>query len=151
MNVRLPYFWCISALLLLVAKPQNEMFSMYKSVEAYEIRPGILAMPRYAEDGQVCEIGVEKRSYSPEMIRVGGRLTRKEIDDIAADLVPASERGPKTPMFGNINENGLEGHETMVEADSYENVTIFIYGDASAKCNIGDVAFTIQWTKRKCQ
>jgi hypothetical protein len=123
---KMPYFACAAALLLLGAKPQSNLFAKYKPVEAYEIRPGVLAMPRYAEDGQVCEIGVAKSSYSPEMIRIGGNFTRKEIDQIADELAPASERGPKTPMFGTINKNGIERHETIMETDSYENVSILI-------------------------
>jgi hypothetical protein len=51
----------IAFILLPVAKAQtdqhNSHFSNYKAVEAYEIRPGILMMPRYAKDGSVCEVG----------------------------------------------------------------------------------------------
>jgi hypothetical protein len=148
---RLLGFVCIATILLLGAKPQNEMFSKYKSVEAYEIRPGVLAMPRYTEDGQVCEVGVAKSSYSPEMIRIGGSFTRKEIDEIADELAPPEERGPKTPFFGTINVVTTQDIGTFVEHDDYENVSILVGGDGSAKCNIGDVVFTIRWTKRKCQ
>ena len=45
---KLPYLPCATTLLL-----------------AYEIRPGVLVMPRYAQDGQVWEVGMEKRRYSP--------------------------------------------------------------------------------------
>src|SRR5271154_3302293 len=59
-----------AVLLLAAANPEHDKFAKYKSVEAYEIRPGILMMPRYSSDGQVCQIGLEKLHYSPETIRL---------------------------------------------------------------------------------
>jgi hypothetical protein len=39
-----------------VAGSQTEdQFKRYKAVEAYEVRPGVLMMPRYDSGGQVCE------------------------------------------------------------------------------------------------
>jgi hypothetical protein len=46
---KLPYLACAATLLLVGAKPQTEMFSKYKPIEAYEIRPGGLVIPRYAQ------------------------------------------------------------------------------------------------------
>jgi len=144
---KLPYLACIAGLLLLGAKPQNEMFAKYKAVEAYEIRPGVLAMPRYAEDGQVCEIGIERRVYSPGMIRINQPLSQKEVDEIADELVPPKERGPRS--------NGLPSDGAIMEGLSYtrqavyENVIISSFGAVTDVKN--GVGFTIQWTKRKCQ
>jgi hypothetical protein len=50
----------VAMFLLPTVNPAHEKFAKYKAVEAYEIRPGILMMPRYSADGQVCEIGLEK-------------------------------------------------------------------------------------------
>jgi len=93
---------CIAslALVLLGAKPQSDLFSKYKAVEAYELKPGILMMPRYTADGEVCEIGLEKRQYSPELIRTSSRLSHAEIEQYVDELVPSDARGPKTPSTG---------------------------------------------------
>jgi hypothetical protein len=48
------------------ASAQSSRFSKYKTVEAYEIGPGILMMPNFSSDGQVCEIGLEILHYSPK-------------------------------------------------------------------------------------
>jgi len=144
---------CIAslALVLLGAKPQSDLFSKYKAVEAYELKPGILMMPRYTADGEVCEIGLEKRQYSPELIRTSSRLSHAEIEQYVDELVPSDARGPKTPMFGTINEEGPSESATVQTIESYENVTVVIYGDGSDKCNLGSVAVTITWKNRKCQ
>jgi len=94
--------------LLLVARPQNDKFLKYKTVEAYEVRPGILMMPGYSKNGEVCEIGLERRHYSPEKIYLDSALSRKEIDQITDELVPANERGSKTKTIGGdlISEVG---------------------------------------------
>lgn len=59
-------------------------------MEAYEVQPGILAFPTYAADGQVCEIGIERRHYSLEVIRLDPGLSREEIDKTVDDLAPTA-------------------------------------------------------------
>jgi hypothetical protein len=55
-------------LLLLTASPQKYPMVKYRAVEAYEVRPGISMFP--SEERQVCQIGLERRHYSPETIRL---------------------------------------------------------------------------------
>lgn len=141
-------------LLGLGERPQTEMFSKYRAVEAFEVLPGILAMPRYADDGQVCEIGVQRRIYSPEMIRLDADLSRQEIDQVVDDLVPSDERGPKTIGLANGNSTEFEGHgysETVV----YQNIVVQISGEFTTvpkqKYAVQhDLAATISWKNRKC-
>jgi hypothetical protein len=146
---------CFAAttLLLLSANPAHEKFAKYKAVEAYEIRPGVLMMPRYSADGQVCEIGLEKLHYSPETIRLDSSLPRKEIDQVFDELVPADERGPKSKdPFGTLITQGGQSFTTNVD---FENVSIQIYGSASSASKGGttvdEVAATLKWKNRKCQ
>jgi hypothetical protein len=144
---------CTFKLLFVAMRPQSDKFPSYKAVEAYEIRPGILMMPRYAADGQVCEIGLEKRHYSPELIRLDSTLSRKEIDEIVDELAPSNERGPK--------EAGLLGDLTSIDGVSlttssmYENISIEIYSKLlpGKKLQIAqeDVAATVKWKNRKCR
>lgn len=115
----------IAMLLLPAESQQRNNYSKYKSVEAYEIRPGILMMPRYAADGQVCEIGLERRHYSHEIINLESSMDRKDIDEIVDELAPASERGPKLKSFGK-NWTYVSGVSTT-ETSDYENVSILIY------------------------
>jgi hypothetical protein len=143
---------CTAMLLLLFARPQSGRFSKYKTVEAYEIRPGILIMPSYSDDGQVCEIGLEKVHYSPELIRLDPSLSRKEIDQIADELVPANERGSRSKEFGR-DLITIVGHGMTTNAD-YENVSIQIYGNvlrpSRKSTTVDDIAATIKWKNRKC-
>jgi hypothetical protein len=134
-------------------RSQSDKFPRYKAVEAYEIRPGILMMPSYAADGQVCEIGLERHHYSPEMIHLDSGLSRKEIDEIVDELAPERERGPK--------EGGLLGDLISINGGSvttsltYENISVEIYSTLlpTKKLQIAEegVAATIKWKNRKCQ
>jgi hypothetical protein len=130
-----------SVLLFLAAKPQSNKFSKYKSIEAYEVRPGILMMPRYTEDGQVCEIGLEKRHYMPERINLDSLLLLKDVYEIADELVPSNERGPR-----KLNTQGPYYTENSIYHDEiymdYENVSIE---------RVETVAAVIKWKNRKCQ
>jgi len=88
---------CLLALLLLPAKPLNEQFSKYKRVEAYEIRPGILMMPRYSANGQVCMVLLQKDHFVKGVDDLDSTLPRREtIIQLFDELAPPAERGPAT-------------------------------------------------------
>jgi hypothetical protein len=158
----IPLFLAI-IVLALVAWAQTNSFSRYKRVEAYEVRPGVLMMPQYSADGQVCAIGLDKRRYSPEVIRVNPEFTQKEIDEILNELVPSQERGPKKDDFeGNYMIISGSG---MITTSDYENVSVQTYIHVSniakergtnslgwPKQNISGetVAGAILWKNRKC-
>jgi hypothetical protein len=147
------------ALVFLLAQPTRDRFAKYKAIEAYEIRPGILVMPTYSADGQVCEIGLERLHYSPEVIRLDSSLSRKDIDQIFEELVPDYERGPKPENpIEQILGGGISGH-AMTSAEQYQNVSIYIYGslsggefdDSKAPATLDEVVATVKWKNRKCQ
>jgi len=139
--------------LFVAMRPQSDKFPRYKAVEAYEIRPGILMIPRYAADGRVCEIGLERRHYSPEMIRLDSSLSRKEIDEIVDELAPENERGPKEGgLLGDIAS--IDGG-SLTTSSTYENVSVEIYSKLLPSKNLQiaeeGVAATLTWKNRKCQ
>ena len=141
-------------LLLAAANPAREKYAKYKSIEAYEIRPGILMMPRYSADGQVCEIGLEKLHYSPEKIRLDSSLSRKEIAEIFDELVPSAERGPKPT---GLLEQGMttQSGASMVSDEEYQNVSIQIYSavlsERKGAVTADEVTAALKWKNRSCQ
>ena len=142
-----------AVLLLAPANPTQEKFTKYKAVEAYEIRPGILMMPRHSADGQVCEIGLEKLHYSPELIRLSSSLSRKEINQVFDEIVPADERGPevKDPLGTLITQVG----QNLTTNIDFKNVSIQIYGAVSAtvkgETTVDEIVATIKLKNRTCQ
>jgi hypothetical protein len=142
-------------ILLPALNPGRERFAEYKRVEAYEIRPGILIMPRYSADGQVCEIGLEKLHYSAEKIRLDSSLSSKEIDQVFDELVPSSERGPRPAGILDQGMTTFSGRG-MVSDDEYQNISIQIFGNLSPAdgkdgATVDEVAATLTWKNRKCQ
>jgi hypothetical protein len=135
---------------MMAANPQHGKFAKYKSIEAYEVRPGVFAMPRYTSNGQVCEIGIERRRYSPETIFLNSNLSRDAIDSILDEFAPASERGKKlndSDQIGLISQVG-DGATTLID---YQNVVVVIFRNVSSTSDEGDFAATINWKERKCQ
>lgn len=131
----------------------QQRLERHPKVEAYEIRPGILAIPRYSKDNDLCEVGLERLHYSPELIRVDSTLSDADVDNVLAELVPADERGDrlKSPADGLITGTG---RSRMYHMD-FQNITVEIYGDviASGRKNdtVTNVAATITWKKRPCR
>ena len=106
----------IAIAMLIASKPQNERFSKYKAIEVYEVRPGVLAIPKYSENGSLCEIDLERFKFLSGKIALGSLLTQDEIMESVDDLVPASERGPSIP-----DQNGTSwGGQSAVTFDEYE-------------------------------
>ena len=141
---------CTFILLFPIASlKRGEDFSKYKRVETYEIRPGILIMPRFSENGQVCEIAIEKSHYSPTTIDLDSTLPREEFIRIVDELVPPSERGRLAIDF-NEEYLSLYNGNSVTTFKEYENISINIYGKASPKDGVSDVAATISWKKREC-
>jgi hypothetical protein len=138
-----------------VSPHPNNQFKQYKAIEAYEIRPGILMMPRYSPDGQVCEIGLEKNHYSPTKISLDSELTRKEIDEIADEFAPPDQRGPKSNILAGSNELISMSGQGMVTTSDYQNVSIEIYASilkASGKqMTVEELVAVIRWKHRKCE
>ncbi|HXX20806.1 MAG TPA: hypothetical protein VEJ46_15485 [Candidatus Acidoferrum sp.] len=141
---------CFAMLLLSPANSVDGRFAKYRPIEAYEVRPGILMMPSYSGDGQVCEVGLEQRQYSPEMVRLDPSLTREDVDRIFQELVPADERGAKLNEL--ISENGV----SITTIEDFQNVSLLIYGQNlstphSHKIVERNVAAVVRWKNRKCQ
>jgi hypothetical protein len=143
-----------AVLLLPSATFTRKQFAKYEAIEAYEIRPGILMMPRFSPDGYVCEIGLEKLHYSSEMIRLDSGLSREEIDQIFDELVPAEERGTRLKgVSGNLITKSGPGRTTTI---AFENVSIQIYGhilstDGKGGTTVDQVAATLRWKNQNCQ
>jgi len=112
-------------------------------------------IPRYAADGQVCEIGLEVRHYSPDMIRLDSGLPRKEIERIVDELVPVNERGPKDTSWAGRDMIAETG-KSLTTLSEYENVSIQIYSallpnSKKPKIVLDDLAAVIRWKNRKCR
>jgi len=142
-----------AAFLLFTTYSQRSGFTKYKAVEAYEVQPGILAFPTYTEDGQACEIGIERRHYSPEVIKLDSSLSQEEIDKTLDDLAPAAVRGQKS--VSRLNDLTVVAGRGMTTIVEYENVTVQIHsaviGVARKETTVENVAAVIRWKNRKCQ
>jgi hypothetical protein len=132
----------------------REDFAKYKTVEAYEVRPGFLMMPTYSADGHVCEIGLELRHYSPKLVRLDSDLSGSEINQILEEVVPDSERGPKVedPVGTLITRSG----NSIITNIDYEYVAEQVYSVVTSRPNKKPVVFenraaVIRWKNRECQ
>jgi hypothetical protein len=127
----------------------GDLATKYPVVSAYEVRPGILMTAKYAEDGQACEITLEKRHQTPEKIDLGSTIPRERVKQLIDELVPASEKGQPTKRYLKGAESTIGGGVVDTESE-FENVSIQIVGSTSESCDSGDEVVTIRWKKRTC-
>ncbi len=145
----------LAALFLVgVAALAGTKFAGYKRVEAYQVRPGVLMMPRYSASGQVCEIGLEPLHYSEGLVRLSPGFSRKVIIQVFQQLVPANESGPKAK--GPEGELITRVGEGITTTENFQNVSLQIYSrvlSATGKggVTIENVAAIIRWKRRRCR
>jgi hypothetical protein len=134
-------------MLFVLGTPESGRFAKYRAVEAYEIRPGILMMPKYSADGQVCKISIQRDHYVNGVVDVDSTLSREVLTKIFEELVPADQRGPLTTPkeFAGLS---LYGGNTVATGTYYKYVSIQIIGPTSPR---NDVAALITWEGRTCQ
>ena len=138
---------CAIAVLSFLAKHQNERFSKYKRVEAYEVRPGILMMPRYSANGQVCMAVLQKDHYLNGVADLDSTLPREVVTQILDELVPPSERG-RLSTNNEMARLSLYSGNSVTSWLDYKNVSFDISRLASSP---GDIIALIQWKGRSCQ
>ena len=139
---------CLALLLTIFAaslakgQTSENLAAKYPVIAAYQVRPGILMTARYSEDGQVCEMVLERR-YTPDQSDADSTISPKLEDQLIEELVPTTERGQaKSRWLGN---SFVAGGVTHTERD-FENVLIEIDGTVSE----GDKVVVIHWKKRAC-
>jgi len=130
----------------------GDRFAKYHPVESYEIRPGIIATPFYSSSHQICEIGLERRRYSGNVVNIDASMSKEQVIEIFNELVRQDERGK--PIWGLP-----EGSEyTDIDNDlhithlSFDNVTLLMYeqvkpGDQERQ---RPVAALISWKGIEC-
>jgi hypothetical protein len=127
----------------------NDLTAKYPVATVFEVRPGILMIPKYAENGQVCEMTLEKRHVTPTKTDLGSSMPRELVKQLIDELVPTAERGQPTKQFYKWDyETTIAGNTAFTQAD-FENVSIEIVGSVSPG-DSGDVVVVIHWKKRTC-
>jgi hypothetical protein len=122
-----------------------ELSAKFHPVISYEVRPGIVMTPKYASDGQVCEMVLERRHKTETSINFDVLLSKELIEELVDQLVPKIERGKDLTELLNSTIDG--GFVTTEYA--YENVLIKVYGTTRPQPS-GDMVVIITWRKRVC-
>src|SRR5215472_2567522 len=119
---------CMTSLLILATDVQKGKLNSLRSVETYEIRPGILAIPIYSDAGEVCSVALEKRHVSSKGVDLDAEMSREEIYGIFDELSPRRERGKEEFNLGDGGDLTTVDGGTVETTAAYENVTLQMYG-----------------------
>ena len=137
----------ICFLAFVVGQSSNRL-GKYHAVEAYEVRPGIIVMPIYAANHDVCELSIERRHYSNDSVDMDALMPKEQIVSVFDELLPQEERGGlgrwKLPRDTEISETDGGVVTTRIP---YENVTLAMYGKKESQKYIAAI---ISWNKQLC-
>jgi hypothetical protein len=138
-------------LLALVAVPSSDRLRKYRAVEAYEIRPGIIATPFYSDSHELCEISIERRHYADNAVDMDATMSKEQIVSMFDELAPKEERGGSWSKKFPPDTEFSEGDGGVLDTHiPYENVTLRIYGSRVRPEWQKYVAAIIVWNKVRC-
>lgn len=135
----------LSALTAFSMHPARDFQSRYPRLESYEVRPDVLATPKYGAHGLLCEISIEKRHVQGDIVDLGATIPHELTVKIIDELAPPSERGKRTGVVGKFDYEMISGTTAVTMLD-YENITGQIYRATSGS---GDTAIVLKW-KNAC-
>jgi len=143
---------CILLLTLAVAalgQTSADLSAKYPNV-AYRIRPHVLMTARFAADGQVCEMTLEKGQRTDTSIVFLDFFSKEEVHGLIDDLVPEGLRGRDLTKRFNGSIEGL----SVTTEYTYENVLVHVYGTRQVEAGqvgaTGDKVIVITWRTRTC-
>lgn len=144
---KLIVFGCVVALLLPLAGRQGGPFRNCKPVRAYEIRPGVLVMPKYSRAGQLCQAAIQRDHYTNGVVDLDSTLSREAVLQIFDRLAPSDKRGPLV-MGAPFARLSIYGGGAVTTFLDYKNVSLDMSRSASSP---GYVVAVITWKNRGCR
>jgi len=127
------------------AQTSADLGAKYRQTISYELRSGVVMTPRYAPDGQVCEMVVEKRAQNEMGIVFGFSFSDKERQEVVDQVISPHERGKDDTDRLNTTIDG-----GFITSDyTYDNVQIRVQGVTRPNPNPA-LVITITWRKRNC-
>jgi len=116
-------------------------------VSQYEVRPGIVMMPTYSTDGQVCKMYVERRHFSETGFDQRLHLSQDTVLELMDELAPAALRGGKSKGDGFSRITGQLAQQIY----DYDNVSITVLDGVASDNGNGGAAIIIRWKNRSCK
>lgn len=142
---------CMTSLLVVAVDSQKHQLEGFHSVETYQIRPGILAIPTYSDDGRICSLVIEKQHVSSKGVDLDAEMSSEEIYQIFDELAPKSERGQSTLNLPDGGDVTTVDGGTLDTTAAYEKVSLQMYGKYKKVGARGYVAAMIQWKRPTCK
>jgi hypothetical protein len=143
---------CILLLGLAVAawgQTSADLNAKYPNV-VYRVRPHVLMTARFANDGQVCEMTLEKGQRTDTSIPYDDSFSDEEVHSLMDDLAPVGQRGRDLTKRFNGSIDGF-GYTTVY---TYENVLVHVYGTRQlGEGQVGTAGYkvmVITWRTRTC-
>jgi hypothetical protein len=117
----------------------------YRQLTSYELRPDIIMTPKFSSNGQVCEMGIERRQKTETSVIFNASFSEEEVQQLMDELAPKDERGRN--LTKHLNSSVVDD---FIRTDyDYENINVRVYG-ITRPAPGGDKVIVITWTKRAC-
>ena len=122
-----------------------DLSSKYRQVTSYELHPTVVMTPKFAADGQVCEMVIERRQSTDKGIVFATFFSEQEVREFVDELAPAADRGRDLTK----HLNGIVTGGSIITEYNYENLLVRVYG-VTRPAPAGDRVIIISWPKRGC-
>jgi hypothetical protein len=128
-----------------LGQTSTDLNAKYREITSYELRPDSIMTPKYATDGQVCEIAIERRQNTGAAIVFASPFSENEVSQFVDELAPEAERGRN--LTRALNED-IDG-DFITTTYTYENILVRVHG-LTRPAPGGSRVIIITWPKRTC-
>jgi|HubBroStandDraft_4_1064222.scaffolds.fasta_scaffold09949_4 hypothetical protein len=101
-----------------------DVSAKYRQVTSYELRPDVVMTHKYAADGPVCEMALERRQKTETGSFFAASFSEEEVRQLVDELAPEAERGRNLTRHLNTTVDGV----FITTEYTYENVVVHVYG-----------------------
>ena len=116
----------------------QQLASRFRTVSAYELRPGILMLSKFDPSGQICEATIEPVAVA-ESVKSAPVLSERLADELTEEIVPVGVRGAPERGVYEVKMNyalmTVEKVGFYSEAPKHEAIQMVV----------------IKWRKRECR
>ena len=140
-------FLCVLSPFKAISQTESQLDESFPHVKAYAVRPNIFLTAKFGNDGRVCQMVLEPRRYTDEVIVLVSNLSKKETVEVIEEIVPESDRGRKVEHPKWLESDIAGG--VITTTYQYENMTIQFHGSVRQQDSDSMVA-TVTWPQRSC-
>jgi len=138
----------VAACIQVSAQSQIDLMQKYLPIATYQIRPGIIMFVEFDNQGQACQMTLERNEAVSSNDGKRDTFSAQLADQLVDELAPVAVRGQ--PLSRYLNPDSYVAGGVFLLKQDFTNVSVEKIGNTSDDSTESIRTLRILWTKRSC-